>query len=330
MDTNGKLLSLAVLLLWLCATGCGLFTERIPAGEILKPTDKDHFIRIDGLNYHYTEYPGEGDVVFMLHGFGSSTYSWEKTAPLLQQRGFRVYALDMKGFGWSDKPKGDDYSPLALAEGVNDWMSAMGLKEVVFVGNSLGGAIAVLMSIQHPDKVRSMVLVDAAGYPMDFPLIVRVARIPTAGFFVNLFYGQWLVKWTLKEVVFDNEGITREQLDAYHDRLRTRNGLRSMMALARALDLSEFEEYADRARRLEVPTLLIWGQEDKWVPLEVGHRYDKELPNSRLVVIPECGHIPQEEKPRLTADLITDFIQETREHGQEKGLQGGGQPQPDG
>lgn len=329
MNTRRKLLSLTVLLC-LCAMGCGLFVDRIPSGEILRSTDKDHFIRINGLNYHYTEYPGEGQVVFMLHGFGSSTYSWERTAPLLQQRGYRVYALDMKGFGWSDKPKGADYSALALVACVNDWMSAMGLKDVVFVGNSLGGAIAVLMSILHPDKVGSMVLVDAAGYPMDFPLIVKVARIPTAGFFTHLFFGRWLVKWNLKEVVFDNDSVTREQIDAYYDRLRTSNGLGAMVALCRSVDLSAFEKYEDRANELKVPILIIWGEEDKWVPLEIGHRYDKELPNSRLVVIPECGHIPQEEKPGVTADLIAGFIQETGEHGQAENLPGGGQPQSEG
>jgi len=300
-----------VSLLAVGLAGCGLFVKRIPPGEIPRPTDHDHFLQVDGVNLHYLEYPGPGQVVFLLHGFGSSTYSWEKVAPILQLEGFHVYALDMKGFGWSDKPEESDYSPFALVEGVNAWMDAVGLQDVVFVGNSLGGAVAVLMALEHPDKVASLVLVDAAGYPMEFPFIVKVARTPTSGFFANLFYGRWLVKFNLNQVYYDPDRLTPEQVDAYYDRLRTENGVGAMVALARSIDFERFAPYAERAREIEVPSLLIWGAEDRWVPLAIGERFDEDLPNSELVVIPECGHVPQEERPDVTAELITDFIRET-------------------
>ena len=330
MTTTGRISGmnmcriLFVGLLCVCVAGCGLFVKRIPPGEIPSPLEEDYFIRVDGVNYHYTEYSGEGPKVFLLHGFGSSTYSWEKVAPLLQQKGFHVYALDMKGFGWSDKPCDTDYDPLALVAGVNAWMEAVGLRDVVFVGNSLGGAVAVLMSILHPDKVGSMVLVDAGGYPMKLPFIVKVARIPTVGFWVNLFYGRWLLKWNLKEVLYNDDQVTREQVDAYYDRLRTKNGLGSMVSLARAIDFSKFHSYVERAKKLEIPILIIWGREDEWIPLEIAYRFDEELPNSRLVVIPECGHVPQEEKPEITAELIAGFAEETLTYEQEQGLPGSG------
>jgi pimeloyl-ACP methyl ester carboxylesterase len=293
------------------SSGCGLFVKRIPPGEIPCPTEKDHFVRVEGINFHYTEYPGPGETVFLLHGFGSSTYSWEKVAPLLQDDGFHVYALDMKGFGWSDKPRGSDYSPLALVEGVNAWMDTMGLQDVVFVGNSLGGAVAVLMSILHPDKVGRMVLVDAGGYPMDLPTIVKAARIPGAAFFSNLFYGRWAVKWNLKEVYYNDDWLTDEQVQAYYDRLRSENALNAMVELARAIDFNRFAGYIDRARKLKVPTLILWGEDDQWIPLEIGRQFHRDLPDSRLVVIPECGHVPQEEYPGVTAQVISQFIRGT-------------------
>jgi pimeloyl-ACP methyl ester carboxylesterase len=79
-----------------------------------QPDRYDHFVTIDGVRYHYTEYPGSGQDVFLLHGFASSTYTWEKVAPMLQANGYHVWALDMKGFGWSDKPEDADYSPQQL------------------------------------------------------------------------------------------------------------------------------------------------------------------------------------------------------------------------
>jgi len=121
---------------------CGLFVKELPNGKVPQPDFYDHFVEINGIKYHYTEYPGSGQSVFLLHGFASSTYTWEKTAPLLQAEGYHVWALDMKGFGWSDKPEDSDYTPRQLREEVNAWMDAMGLEKVVFVGNSLGGEIA--------------------------------------------------------------------------------------------------------------------------------------------------------------------------------------------
>ena len=191
-------------------------------------------------------------------------------------------------------------------------MDAMGLEEVVFVGNSLGGAVGLIMAINHPDKVGRLVLVDAGGYPMKLPTILKAARIPTAGFWVNLFYGRWLVKDNLKQVYYDDDKLTPEQIDAYYDRLRTRNGLAAMVALSRAIDFDRFGPYSERAKTLRVPSLIIWGEQDKWIPLEMGERFDRELPNSELAVIPECGHVPQEERPEVTAELITDFIRETQ------------------
>jgi len=290
------------------ASGCGLFVKRIPPGQIVNATEKDHFIRVGNLNLHYTEYPGTDEVIVLLHGFGSSTYSWEGVGPLLQRQGFHVYALDMKGFGWSDKPAGEDYGPLALTASVNDWMEALNLKEVVLVGNSLGGAVTVLTSLLHPDKVSSMVLVDAGGYPMKLPLIVKVARLPLAGYWVDLFLGRWIIKWNLREVFYHDDMVTESRIASYYDRLRSKRALRVQAAVAKAIDFRKFEGHMERARQLEVPTLLIWGEQDKWIPVEIGGRFNEDLRNSRLVIIPECGHVPQEEYPETTASLIAGFV----------------------
>jgi pimeloyl-ACP methyl ester carboxylesterase len=217
----------------------------------------------------------------------------------------------MKGFGWSDKPRGDDYGPLALVHGVNAWMDVMGLRGVTFVGNSLGGAVAVLMSILHPEKVSRMVLVDAGGYPMDLPAIVKAARTPGAAFITKLFFGRWMVEWNLKEVYYNDDWLTDEQVQAYYDRLRSENALDAMVELARAIDFDRFTGYIDRAKKLPVPTLILWGENDKWIPLEIGRQFHRDLPDSRLVVIPECGHVPQEEYPGVTAQVISEFIRGT-------------------
>jgi len=127
-------------------------------GQIMHKTEYDHFIDIGGLNYHYREIPGGREKVVLLHGFASSTYSFEQIDRRLAKLGCHVFSLDMKGFGWSDKPLGTDYSPETLMEEVKDWMEAMGLKDVTFVGNSLGGGIACMLAFSYPKLVKRLVL----------------------------------------------------------------------------------------------------------------------------------------------------------------------------
>lgn len=306
-------LGFGVFGLVVCAAACcGLFVTTIPQGTIPGPGPgpNDRFVKVGQVNYHYTEYGNEGEPVVLLHGFGSSTYTWEKVAPLLERRGYHVYALDMKGFGWSDKPKGAAYDPLTLMEEVNEWMAHMGLENAALVGNSLGGALCVLLAVEHPEKVARLVLVDPGGYAFKMPTVVRLGRLPLAGTLVKFAYGRWLIRWNLREVMYDNERITREQVEAYYDRNRTENAIDAQVALIRSLDARAFERFAKRVPRVTQPTLLLWGRQDAWIPLEtVGYRFKKDLSGATLVVIPRCGHIPQEEQPETTAEAIGDFLE---------------------
>lgn len=307
MRSLGRLVFLGML----CITvgGCGLFMKEIPSGQILYPTANDHFIRIGGVNFHYQEYAGDGEDVLFLHGFASSTYTWEEVAACLQKEGYHVWALDMKGFGWSDKPEEGRYDPVTLMEEVNRWMEVIGLERVTIVGNSLGGGIAVLMILEHPEKVRRLVLIDAASYPIEKPLIVRMAQIPLSRLFAKLFFARWAVRWNLEEVFYHSDRVTGERIDAYYARMRTPGALDAQIRVARALDFGVFEKYARRIPDIDIRTLIIWGKEDKWIPVESGHRFREEIVSSVLAVIPECGHLPQEEHPLLTARLIGAFIE---------------------
>ena len=291
-------------------TGCGLIIETIPQGEIPASNVYDHFVSLDGNRYHYMEYPADGLDIVLVHGFASSTYTWEAVVPYLHERGYHVFALDMKGFGWSDKPEDAVYDPVSLMEAVNIWMEALGLTQVVFAGNSLGGAVAVLMTLEHPARISKMVLIDAAGYPMKRPMIIRLAHLPLAGGFTKLFFGPWMVRWNLKEVFSDDDCVTDEKVKAYYDRLRTENALDAQIAVARTLKLDQLEQYIERIPDIATETLIIWGRKDRWIPLDIGRHFTNDLASSTLTVIPECGHMPQEEQPERTAELIIDFIED--------------------
>ena len=306
--TFGWVLSLVAVLS--VGGGCGLFVNTLPSGQVPDPTPYDRFIEVDGVKYHYLDHPGSGPTVFLLHGYGSSTYTWEGVVPRLAKQGYRVIALDMKGFGWSEKPAGADYAPLTLFREVNSVMEALRLKKVTFVGNSLGGMIAVLMAHEHPERIERVVLVDAAGYPMGMPLIVRFSRVPLAAGFMKLFFGRWVISWNLSEVMYEGKKrMTETQVESYFERLRSEGAINAMIALGRAVDFKDIEPYMARNSEIKMPVLIIWGEDDQWIPLKIGLRFHREIPNSTMVILPECGHIPQEEYPDLVAGHIVNFIE---------------------
>ncbi|MBN2178319.1 MAG: alpha/beta hydrolase [Deltaproteobacteria bacterium] len=309
MEKERKVI-LVIFFLAVCLilSSCGVFMETIPAGKILSPESNDHFVTINDIRYHYREYPGAGTDILLIHGFGSSTYTWEQVAPILSDAGYHVWALDMKGFGWSDKPRGDDYDPVTLAKEVNTWLKVMGIERPVLVGNSLGGMIGIIMAVDHPENVDRLILIDAHGYHQKKPLIIRVMNSGLGAFVTKWTFGKWLVKGNLDMVFFDRKLVTDERIDAYYDRLRTEGARDAQTAVSRAIMEYATDPYIEKLSVISAPTLIIWGEEDHWIPVEHGYQFQKDIPGADLKVIPECGHIPQEERPETTAQLIQAFV----------------------
>lgn len=300
---------LPVLMCLVLFSGCGLFNKTIPAGVIPDQSPRDHWVDVKGVQFHYIEYAGTGRTVVLLHGFGSSTWTWEETATLLNKEGFHVYVLDLKGFGWSGKPLDSRYDVEALMEDVDDWMDKMQIRDAVVVGNSMGGAITVLLSRYHKNRVERMVLIDAGGYPMKLPFVIRMARLPLSSFFSNVTFGPWMIRMNLKQVMYDKTKVTDERVNAYYSRMCSENALKTQIITAREIDFSRDDLIQDATKNNKTKTLIIWGKNDTWIPLDtVGMRFREDLQNSIISVIPDCGHIPQEERPEETAKLISDFI----------------------
>ena len=293
--------------------------KRLDTRVIMHPAAHDKFVKIDtevrDVDIHYLEYPGEGRDIVLIHGFGSSTFTWEDMVPKLQQK-FRdhrspaphVWAVDMKGFGWSDKPFNAKYDPFTLTEDVYAWMEKIGIDNATVVGNSLGGAIAWILALDHPEKVGRLVLIDAGGYPPDKDTFAASTWVPFPDFWVNLCFNRWLVKRGLHKAFYDAGKITDTRIDAYFDRLRTRGGIDSQVAAATSIDPELALTYSGRIHDIKQETMIIWGRNDNWIPLKFGCRFNHDIKRSTLVVIPQCGHVPQEEKPDEVAQILYQFL----------------------
>jgi pimeloyl-ACP methyl ester carboxylesterase len=305
-----KPVCLLAILMFIGLSGCGLFVKHIPAGTlpVATPSAKDQFIKVGMVNYHYAEYPAEGADILLVHGWSSSTYTWEKVAPELQKRGYHVWSIDMQGFGWTDKPKDAAYDPYTLMQGIKAWMDAVGLKKVIYVGNSLGGGVGLIMTVEHPEIIDKLILIDAAIYPHKKPFIIKLASIPGASFGGKIIFGRWMISSNLKEVFYHADWVTDDRIDAYYTRMCTEGAMDAMIAIVKALDFKKLDTYARRTSQIKSKSLIVHGKNDIWIPIEDSHALRRQIPDSVMAVIPDCGHVPQEEYPNVTSGLILDFL----------------------
>lgn len=274
-------------------------SEDLQLDKVAKPGSVFY---VRGTGVHYLE-AGTGKPVLLLHGFGGSTFSFRHLIPLLATK-FRVIALDLKGFGYSDRPPNADYSETAQAQLVHDFMEQMGIAQAAIVGHSLGGSIALRLAATWPDKVERLVLVACAPEQSRSPRAGRVVRpfLPLVAAFT--FQNPRIRKRLFRGVVYDTDFITDEVLQGYFLPFRIRGSMRALskMMVDRAKDAPiPFE-------RITHPVLLLWGADDRWIPPERGKQLQALLPNARFEVIPESGHLVLEGRPEEAGAIILDFL----------------------
>lgn len=272
------------------------------------------FIDIDGLTIHY-KLQGQGEpALILLHGFGASTFSWREVMPSLSQ-GTTTVAFDRPAFGLTERLldgewRGQNpYSLEAQADQTVALMDRLGLDQTVLVGNSAGGTVAVAAALRHPERVQALVLVDAAiyrggGAPAWVGPLLRTPQMRRLGPLVARSLGQ-RGEQLLQGAWYDPSNITPKVVEGYKQPLRVQDWDRALWELTmagRTLDLQ------GRLGELAMPVLVITGDQDRIVPTEESVRLAGELPNADLVVIPNCGHVPQEECPEAFLAAVSAFL----------------------
>jgi pimeloyl-ACP methyl ester carboxylesterase len=277
--------------------------------EIVFHADHSRFAEIDGVRVHYQE-AGDSDAppMILIHGFASSNLVWSKVLLELAEAGFRVIAPDLLGYGYSGKPRHLDYTIASQAGMVSSLMKQLGMEEAVVVGSSYGGAIAATIAFDHPALVKKLILVGAVSNnkPTRY-MLMRLFGSPIIGDILSpLVVGsRRLLRFRMKRVYDRHSWVLDERrVEARHLPLRTAGAHRAIIRTVRRWD-------ADRVSRdahlLTQPTLLLWGDNDREVPLKDGELLHEEIANSRLIVFRECGHLPHEEYPQEFTKIVSEF-----------------------
>jgi pimeloyl-ACP methyl ester carboxylesterase len=250
-----------------------------------------------------------GPHVLLVHGFGASHESWNDIAPLLDDS-YRLVALDLVGFGLSAKPARGDYSPLAQARIVNDFIDELGLNDVTLVGHSYGGGVALIATLlRQAPGIKRLVLIDAAGYEQPLPFFVAALRIPAVNFLVlNVLSPRVRAELTLRHLFYDIGLVTSERTDRYARYFDLPGAHHAFVSAARSMVPHNHEEIVRAIPTITLPTFVLWGANDAAIDVRNAHRFRADIPNSELLVLPKCGHIPHEEQPAQTADALRRFI----------------------
>jgi pimeloyl-ACP methyl ester carboxylesterase len=264
----------------------------------------------------HCEVYGSGDPVLCLHGLGASTHSFrEFREPLAQHH--KLILLDFRGFGASPKPKDKHYSIEEHAASAYQLIQEHDLRNLTLIGNSFGGAVSLLVSLrlceEKSGRLKRLILIDSGGYNLLLPTHLRMLRTPILGSLVlHLLPPKLSALTVLKDSYYDDKKITREQIDAYARPIAATGGRHALLETAKQIIPKNYDELIKKYPRITVPTLIIWGRQDKVIPLLIGRMLDDALPDSELVVIERTAHIPQEETPEAVIPLVLKFLQEQK------------------
>jgi pimeloyl-ACP methyl ester carboxylesterase len=274
--------------------------------------DDSKFIEVNGLNVHYKTY-GEGEPVFiLLHGFGASLFSWHEVTASLAEYG-TVIAYDRPAFGLTERPlewEGESpYSQASQVELVIGLMDALGIEKATLVGNSAGGTISMLAALKYPERVEQLILVDPAVYAGGgAPAWIRpLLGTPQMRHLGPLFARQLEAQGTefIKTAWHDPSQITPEVFEGYKKPLQVNDWDKALWELTVSSGESKLAEHLTE---FNMPVLVITGDDDRIVPTEQSLQLADEIPNAKLVVIAQCGHLPHEEKPVEFMKAVTDFL----------------------
>jgi pimeloyl-ACP methyl ester carboxylesterase len=219
-----------------------------------------------------------------------------------------VFALDLPGFGSSDQPP--DLSFEDLPRAALGLMDHLGIERAALVGHSMGGGTVALVAARRPERVSTLVLIDSAGFHRDeseHPGVVRLMRSSFGPLISRLPLKRPFVEGALRQVFVDDTLVTDERVAEYLAPLLRPGAVASIRSLLRSF-AAHPDDLGEALTEIEAPTLVIWGRQDAWIPLDHADRFVEAIPGARKVVLDSCGHMPQAERPEETGRLLRESL----------------------
>lgn len=248
--------------------------------------------------------------MLLVHGFPTSSFLWRAIAPRLAEAGHTAFAIDLLGYGESDRPLDGDYSIAAQAEYIDRMMAALRIPRAAVVGIDAGGGVAQRLTVTRPTRVSALMLINSVGFDECPARDVKVVQRETARFTFRLTQGMLgaaqLLRRVLEGSVANREYMPARLVARYLAPYVGSEGVAHLLSVARAL---RAEDVADLAlKTIAVPTTIVWGEADQWLDSGMGERLQGAIPGSVLVRLPGVARLVPEESPQTLTQLIDELV----------------------
>jgi pimeloyl-ACP methyl ester carboxylesterase len=270
---------------------------------------RGEFVEVAGarLYYYAAGTRGKGDPVIFLHGFPASSHLWRDVVPLMPA-GHRAVVLDLLGYGRSDRPGTQDMSIAGHAARLIGFLDAMKITSCALVGHDLGGGIAQYLAVEHPERISRLALIASVGFDEWPPAALKTAK---AGLpFAKRLPAKPMLSMLRRALkgAYEEEEHGAHSADMYLRPFETPGGREALIAHVGALDSTETEALVPGLKKLKIPTTIIWGADDPFLPISIGLRLEQTIPKSTLHVLPDVMHYPPETAPESVAELLTPWL----------------------
>ncbi len=262
------------------------------------------YITLETGTFHYKD-EGEGPVIVLLHGTASSLHTWNAWSQDLTAD-YRVIRPDLPGSGLSAPAQNGQYEAEDDVRFLKHFLETRpSAGPVHLVGSSLGGRIAWEYALSYPDQVKSLTLINALGYPQEsWPPGIQMAQWPVFDQLMVWHTPRWIYAQSLKDIYHDPAQITEPLIDRYYDLARWQDNPQAFVDRVKA----RLDQDSDRISGIRVPTLVLWGEEDPYFPVENAYRFAEDIPGAQLSTFSDVAHLPMEEAPAKSVARFRRFL----------------------
>ena len=302
-----KIIALALISLILLAA-LYLWTPDKSKAELEKiyGSPKNAYVSALGVNLHYQDTgPSKNAIpILFLHGFGASLQTWDTWAQALSED-YRVISVDLPGFGLTGEDPSGIYTDQRSVEVLEAFLKELKIPKVVLVGNSMGGKFAWQFAARYPNQVAKLVLISPDGYASPGIEYGKKPDVPAIADLYRYFFSKTFLAMNLEPAYADPNTLNDALVNRYYD-LMLAPGVRG--AILARMQQTVLQDPVPSLSSIQVPTLLIWGEKDAFIPISNSNDYLKVMPNAKRVSLPNIGHLPQEEQPSIGLQVLKEFL----------------------
>ena len=274
--------------------------------EKIYGSPKTAYVSALGVNIHYQDTgPSKNPIpIVFLHGFGSSLQTWDSWSEALSSE-YRVISLDLPGFGLTGEDPSGIYTDQRSVEVLEAFLKELQIPKVVLVGNSMGGKFAWQFAARYPDQVAKLVLISPDGYASPGMEYGKKTEVPAIAELYRYFFSKTFLAMNLEPAYANPKTLNDALVNRYYD-LMLAPGVRG--AILARMQQTVLQDPIPSLATIKVPTLLLWGEKDAFIPIANSNDYLKVMPHAKRVSLPNIGHLPQEEQPTIGLAALKEFL----------------------